>query len=238
MNRISLDLRQRGDMAAHSWLYYQLRELDRSCIYDILSDEAPALVMESVSLQLRHEISWRITEQGPPLWRVEVRHRDLAPIQGLADLLERDHLRLDHLFAQALHSANAGDMETCARALKAFEEGLQRHLQAEDEVLAPAFRGPNPGHDQDPTTIMLREHQQILEQLALLSASFVDGLPPAEEVAPLLGLLSGQLAKHEGREEQNLFPLWNRALKAAGAEAEQALVDRIERLLRPTADEP
>ncbi len=61
---------------------------------------------------------------------------------------------------------------------------------------------------------MLREHEEILEQTALLESQFDEGVDAGWEVAPYFALISGALAKHEGREETNLFPHWSRALRS------------------------
>jgi len=232
-----IDLRERGSVPAHTLAYSRLRDIGRGELREVVFVEEPTLIMESVSHQLRHEIHWEIVDAGPPVWRVQVRHRDDVPAKSLVDVLERDHLRLDRLFGDALHATNAGDLERAARRLQAFGTGLRRHLQVENEVLAPAFVGPRDAQGNDPTSIMLNEHTELLAQIEMLEAYFKDGLPAAEDVAPLFALLSGQLAKHEAREELNLFPNWGIALRNAPPGAEADVVKRVQGILAGDLDE-
>jgi|GEM_PF-642850 len=226
-----IDLRESGTLPAHTYAYYQLRDIRRGEVREVVSPEEPTLLMESVSHQLRHEIHWEIAAAGPPQWRVRVRHRDDVPASSLVDALERDHLRLDRLFADALHATNEGDLATAARCLRGFGLGLRRHLHVENEVLAPAFVAPRDAQGADPTSIMLSEHEELLVQVERLEAYFQGGLPEAQEVAPLFALLSGQLAKHEAREELNLFPNWGIAIRHAPPGAEEQVVKRVQGIL-------
>lgn len=239
MNRLTINLQERGELPAHSYIYYQVRELQGGQVASIECDEDPELMMQSVSLQLRHRIHWQITQAGPPSWLVEVQARENVEANSLIDLLSRDHERLDKLFANALHRVNAGDVASAANYLKAFSEGLQRHMHAEDDILAPSFQGPVDPHGMDPTSTMQREHKQIQEQLLIIESFFEsDQLPESSQVAPYFGLLSGTLAKHETREELNLFPNWDRALLHFNdSAAKQALLTRIHGILLGKAPE-
>lgn len=226
-----IDLRDRGELPAHTFAYYQLRHIHRGDVRDVLSDQEPTLLMESVSHQLRHEIHWEIVEAGPPLWRVRVQHRDDVPATSLVDVLERDHLRLDRLFGEALHAVNEGKIERAAHRLRAFGIGVRRHMHVENVVLAPAFVAPRDPLGTDPTSLMLSEHDDLLAQLELLESYFDDGVPSADEVAPLFAILSGLLAKHEAREELNVFPNWGIAIRHAPPGTEQRVVARVQRIL-------
>lgn len=213
MADFTLDLRGLGSHA-HTRAYYTLKELGPAQVFDVLIDQPPEMLMESVSLQLRHGIHWQIDAAGPPLWRLSVRRReDVEPVD-LVDLLTRDHLRIDRLFASALHKVNAGDLAGAEPDFRAYVSGLRRHLQIENELIVPLLDLPRHPSGQDPTSVMLREHEEILEQTALLEGFFNEGVEAAWEVAPFFALISGALAKHEGREESNLFPHWSRALRA------------------------
>lgn len=226
-----IDLRERGELPAHTYAYYQLRGIRRGQQFELLAEEEPTLVMESVSHQLRHEIHWQIVEAGPPLWRVLVQHRDDVPATSLVDALERDHLRLDRLFGEALHAGNAGDMERAARCLREFGLRLRRHLHVENDVLAPAFIAPRDPQGTDPTSLMVHEHEELLNQIAALEDLFASGGAAPEEVAALFAILSGQLAKHEAREELTLFPNWGIALRHAPPGTEERVIKRVQAIL-------
>ncbi len=233
----TVDLRQRGDLAAHSYAYYMLRTLEPGQVCELIADEDPRLLMDGVSLQLRGRIHWELVEEGPPLWKVRVRPRDDTPAGSLTDLLSRDHERLDRLFAHALACVNRTDVAAAQPYMHAFGAGIRRHLRVENEVLAPAFVAPRDPLGADPTSTMLREHDQILEQVAMIETCLEDAAAagdgePLNEAVTFMALLSGTLAKHEHREEQNLFPHWDRALaQAPGGEGGQALLQRVIDLL-------
>ncbi|WP_422126548.1 hemerythrin domain-containing protein [Thioalkalivibrio sulfidiphilus] len=213
MADFTLDLRGLGSHA-HTRAYYTLKELRPGQVFEVLLDQAPEMLMEAVSLQLRHGIHWQTDAEGPPLWRLSVRRReDVEPVD-LVDLLTRDHLRIDRLFASALHKVNAEDLSGAEPDFRAYVTGLRRHIQVENELIVPLLDLPRHPSGQDPTSVMLREHEQILEQTALLEGQFDEGVDAGWEVAPFFALISGALAKHEGREETNLFPHWSRALRS------------------------
>lgn len=78
---------------------------------------------------------------------------------------------------------------------------------------------------------MRREHAEIAVQLQLIEDSLraVDAGPG--ETSTYCAILSGTLAKHEHREEQNLFPRWRVALARRGEEEASALLERVKSLL-------
>ncbi|WP_028491119.1 hemerythrin domain-containing protein [Thioalkalivibrio sp. ALE19] len=212
MADFTLDLRGLGDHA-HTRAYYTLRELGAGQTFDVLVEEEPELLMAAVAQQLRHAIHWETVEAGPPLWTLRVRRRDDTEPVDLVDLLTRDHLRIDRLFASALHRVNAGDAEGAAPAFHAYVAGLRRHVHVENELIVPLLDLPRHPRGDDPTSIMLREHEELLDQTAMLEHEFTEGVDEPWAIAPFFALISGGLAKHEGREEQNLFPHWSRHLR-------------------------
>jgi uncharacterized protein (DUF2249 family) len=233
-----IDLRERGDQPARMYAYHQIKDLPQGQAMDLLSDEEPALMMRMVAVQLRNRLHWDVVEAGPPLWRVRIHHREDRHDASLMELLSYDHERLDRLFANALHKINANDVAGAAEDFRAFGIGLRRHVHAENDLLAPSFQGPRDPQGNDPTSMMLREHDQILEEVMMLEGYFEDGLPEAGEVAPFFAMLSGTLAKHEAREEQNLFPSWDVALRRADAEgAQEALIQRVQAILDGEEDD-
>ncbi|MEW6613796.1 MAG: hemerythrin domain-containing protein [Pseudomonadota bacterium] len=227
------DLRGQDPVAVRSQAFALARDLHPGQTAGLLVAEEPTLLMQSVNLQVRHRLHWEAEPMAAGGWRVELRHRDDVEPGTLMELLGRDHERLDRLFAEALHRVNANDVPTAAPLLGSYTLGLRRHVHVENLILAPAFEVPR-----EPVTVMLEEHERIVEQLDILASFFEDGLPAAGEVAPFFALLSGSLAKHEAREEQNLFPLWDAALKRRHAEAEQAaLLERVKGILAGSEDD-
>src|SRR5690554_170750 len=99
---IHIDLRARGELPAHTYAFYRLRELRAGETAELVAEEEPAMTLEAVSLNLRHRIHWELLEAGPPLWRVRVAPREDVEATTLMDVLQRDHERVDRLFASAL----------------------------------------------------------------------------------------------------------------------------------------
>ncbi|WP_461552519.1 hemerythrin domain-containing protein [Sulfuriferula sp.] len=205
-----------------------VKNLQRGETVRLLLEEEPSLMLQSLNLQLRHHLSWQISTEGTDKWRVLIRHReDVAP-RDLMDILSRDHQRLDKLFGLSLQLVNAGKVSEAAPLVMEFAAGLKRHIQTENNILAPSFHIPDP----EPVAIMLREHDDILAQTANIESLFAGEEPlQAWEVSPFLAILSGVLAKHEHREEQNLFPQWDIALRMAAPEDRQALLTRVQQSL-------
>lgn len=205
-----------------------VRDLQRGETVHLLLREEPSLMLQSLNLQLRHILSWQISAEETGKWRVLIRHReDVAP-RDLMDILSRDHQRLDELFGLSLQRVNAGKISEAAPLVMEFAAGLKRHIQVENDILAPSFRIP----DAEPVAIMLHEHDDILAQTAHIESLFA-GEEPVQgwEVSPFLAILSGVLAKHEHREEQNLFPQWDIALRMAAPQDRETLLMRVHRTL-------
>jgi hypothetical protein len=151
---------------------------------------------------------------------------DAAP--SLAELLERDHRRLDDLFGAFL---GAGDRESAARAMGEFDEAVRRHTRLEEEFLFPRERGgklvaSDAETDRERLARELSlEHVQIRE----LSGMIVRQLGPGGDprgVPPLAASLARRWDAHTSREEEDAFPA---ALGSVDAAAKAALREQLER---------
>ncbi|MBX3664022.1 MAG: hemerythrin domain-containing protein [Burkholderiales bacterium] len=184
----------------------------------------PALLMASLNLQLRENLHWDVVE-ADGAWRVTVRHRADAPPVDVFALLAADHKRIDGLLAQSLALLNRGDAAAATPLLRDFAAALKRHVGFEDGELAASLGATQAAAD-EPPAVMLREHREIAQQLELVEEALAAGPADAAELAVYCAILSGTLAKHEYREEHNLFPLWRAALMRRGKDARDALLDR------------
>jgi hypothetical protein len=221
-----IDLRAELPARVQTAAFYAVKDLRRGESLALLTAEDPALVMASIDLQLRGTIAAVSRALPAGGWRTEVRLRDDAAPAGIVDLLTRDHRRLDGLLAMALRRMNAGDLAAAEPLVRAFAADVRRHVAAEDEVLAPVLPRPVGADGAGHADIMAREHREILDQLAAVEALFAAGEhPEAWEVEPFVAILSGTLAKHEYREEANLFPVWESAI-ARLAPADRAALER------------
>ncbi|MDP1671508.1 MAG: hemerythrin domain-containing protein [Burkholderiales bacterium] len=189
----------------------------------------PALLMASLNLQLRENLHWDVVE-ADGAWRVTVRHRaDVAPADVLA-LLAADHKRIDGLLARALSLLNHGDAAAAAPLLREFAAMLKRHVGFEDGVLAISLGADRAAAD-EPPGVMLREHREIAQQLALVEDVLAAAPVDVSELAVYCAILSGTLAKHEYREEHNLFPLWRMALMRRSGSERTDLLTRAQVML-------
>ena len=206
--------------------FQAVRQLQPGQKLALLTSDEPSLLIRSLDLQLGHKLAWSIAEEAGQ-WRTVIRHHaDAAPADVL-DLLQREHRRLDGLLGHAVRLLDAGDAGAATPLLLEFTRALMRHLYVEDEVLVPFF-GADAGAE-EAAAIMRREHAQIAGQLELIEECL--GQSGAGDAAAYCAILSGTLAKHEHREEQNLFPRW-RALLGRRRPAESAeLLERVKGLL-------
>lgn len=227
-----IDLRAEPPSRVLTAAFYGVKDLQKGETAVLLVLEEPTLIMQSLNLQMRNNLHWSVSQSKPGTWRVEVRHReDVAPAD-IIDLLTRHHKTLDGVFALALRHVNAGNADEAAPRLAEFGCSLRRHIEVENELLAGRLILPRDPHGADPLSIMLREHDEILAQLALIESCFGQGLPDAGEAGAFVAILSGTLAKHEYREENNLFPLWNAVLQRASPQDAEALLAKVEAMLK------
>lgn len=231
MTETELDLRGTAPSRVQTTAFYAVRDLAPGNAVVLLTAADPGLLMESLNLQLRDLLAWKTqaTESG---FRTRVELREATEPTDVIDLLTRDHRRLDGRLAIALRRVNAGDMAEARRLVADFATGLRRHLEAEDAVLAMRLPEPAGAGGESHVAIMLREHAEIRGQLAEVEAGF--GAPEATEpweVEPFIAILSGTLAKHEHREEANLFPHWRAALARMGEREQADLLAQVRALL-------
>lgn len=231
-----LDLTDNPSSMLQSAAYHELKSLSRGMIVTLLTAQEPSMMMQTVNLHLRDNLSWTTTPEGADRWRTVVTHREDVAASDVIDLLTRDHKRLDDLFARALHYVNAGNVADAAPLMKEFSEGLKRHVDVENNILALSFAAPREQFGGDPTSTMLREHDEIQMHATVIESYFDEGLPDAKEVSAFFAILSGTLAKHEFREESILFPHWSAAIHRAPAEAQLDLFKKVQATLAGIAE--
>jgi uncharacterized protein (DUF2249 family) len=226
-----VDLRAEPPSRVQTAAFYEVRDLAPGETVLLVTAEDPSLMMQSLDLQLRETLAWRseATEGG---YRTRVQLRSDTDVGETVDLLVRDHRRLDELFAKALRRVNANDVAGARELVEVFAVAIRKHVELENELLAPILPRPRGADGADHVEIMLREHDEILRQLAEVESCFVESATPeAWEVEPFIAILSGTLAKHEYREESNLFPHWHAALDAMDEARRAELFGRARALL-------
>jgi iron-sulfur cluster repair protein YtfE (RIC family) len=148
-------------------------------------------------------------------------------LTDLFNLLTRAHAQLDREFARLLLLLNQGDAAGAMPCVRDLAASLRRHIAAENEILAPYFAAARAQSPSAPAAIMLREHADILAQLAMVEGALDELAPDAGEAAIYAGLLSATLAKHEYREENDLFPRWRAVLAGKSAAERTELAARV-----------
>jgi hemerythrin superfamily protein len=230
-----VDLCDEPASRVQSAAFYAVKDLRRGDRVLLITAQDPTLLMQSLDLQLRHKLAWKIVEADGK-WRVDVSHRAEADPRDVVDVLALDHRHLDGMFAGALPLLNRGDAAGAAPRIREFAAALKRHMAAEDDVLAPSLAASAGKRDDDPLQVMLREHAEISRQLSVIEECLA--APDAGELGAFCAILSGTLAKHEHREENNLFPQWRAAWARKKASEREELMSQIKRLLASgTGDE-
>jgi hypothetical protein len=223
----TIDLRQEADSRLTLAALAAVRELRPGRALRLLTRDDPALLLRSLNLQLRGALAWG-SVLGAAGWETTVRLALDTEAKDALEVLTRDHRRLDELLGRLLRRLNAGDAASAKPMLRDFAAGLRRHIEAENRIVAPEL-GPEPAVE--PLEVMLDEHDQLLLQLEEVEKCFAEappgGLPEAWEVEPFVAILSGTLAKHEHREEANLFPIWGARLALRPPAEREALQRRV-----------
>jgi len=226
----TIDLR--GEARPRMAAFATLKEKGTDQPLELVFADEPSLLMQAVALMMRHRIHWEITDATAGAYRVRVVDRDTVAPETITELLSRDHERLDRLFAIALQHANRGEVEAVQALVEEFYVSQCRHLYAENDVLTPRFGLPRADDRNDATSAMLDEHDNILGELDQIRELLALG--DTGMVAAMMAILSGTLAKHEGREESNLFPQWDAALRR---HPDPELLPRVQAILEGAEDD-
>lgn len=146
-----------------------------------------------------------------------------APRPSVTQILSRDHRRLDAVLAAAKQALFAGDVPGGRARFSEFRSGLERHIQAEEEVAFPAFEAVSGGADGGPTAVMRHEHVELRSLMGDVAAE----LEPEGKQAYTtpLAALTARLFAHNGKEERILYPMMDRAALDSGTIEE--LIRRI-----------
>jgi len=146
----------------------------------------------------------------------------------VSELLELDHRRLDRLLGQAIESIASEAWDPAGEAFASFQEGIEKHIQLEEQFLFPAFEDANGGFA-GPTEVMRAEHAEILRAAGDISLRINAKRNCLEELDSLTRLLSA----HNLKEEQVLYPATERILEALGQRDQ--LLRQMEALASPGA---
>jgi hypothetical protein len=145
-----------------------------------------------------------------------------GPTPTVADLLARDHRRLDDLFGRFLASA---DRETAGRAIADFDEALRLHTALEEEHVFPAapegkLVAQAGESERDRLFRELRlEHVQIRELSGMIVRQLGEKGGDPAAARGLAASLARRWDAHTEREEREAHPLVSDFLDPAGEAA-------------------
>lgn len=131
-----------------------------------------------------------------------------APV---AELVRREHRRLDELLGRFFGAAHAGALDAARESMRDFDEELRRHTAFEEErvLTQPSGRKLLPGEEESDRERLCRElrleHVQIRELSAMMRRLLEqDDVRGAERLA---ANLARRWDAHTGREEEALTRL-------------------------------
>jgi iron-sulfur cluster repair protein YtfE (RIC family) len=130
------------------------------------------------------------------------------------------HARCDELFAALQLRLDQGDWSDAALQFRDLCEQMERHLQAEESVLFPAFESAT-GVATGPTAVMRQEHGRMRALLDQIGPSLAACDP--HRVDGCMATLAILMRQHNQKEENILYPM----LDAALADEADEFVERL-----------
>lgn len=147
------------------------------------------------------------------------------PAHGLLrTMLEREHRDVD---AGIEHFMAHGPGASSSAHLRDTLDALRRHIYLEEEILFPALRSLGLTA---PVMVMLAEHRDLWQTMALLEAAVADGSSPTE-LHRLGATILAQLDRHNAKEEPIVYAAAEAGLDG---DAQAELVALIEKAEMPT----
>ena len=142
---------------------------------------------------------------------------------GIHEYMSRHHELCDSIFGRA-KAAVGKDWPTAERDCKAFLQQINQHIEAEENLLFPAFEDKT-GMVGGPTHVMRMEHAQLRELFGEMLAAIA--ATDAEDYLRNADLVAALLHEHNMKEENILYPMLDNLL---GAEA-TGLLAQVEDML-------
>lgn len=142
-------------------------------------------------------------------------------MESISSAMQRDHVLIDGIAERAVAAAAAGAWPALEREGGEFLRRLRLHIEAEEQLLFPAFEQRTGMTAAGPSVQMRAEHGQMQPILAQMQQA-VAGRDGAGYVRASRALLD-ILAPHNLKEEQMMYPMLDQAM---GTDA-QALVAQL-----------
>jgi uncharacterized protein (DUF2249 family)/hemerythrin-like domain-containing protein len=237
-----LDLRRLPPEMRHGLVFQCFDALKTGEALLIVNDHDPHPLLQQFRFARPGESGYEYLERGPTDWKVRIDRKasaqpsarqDEAPaperrqaaveeLESVTEYLQADHRRLDAMLPDVERLVAAGDYQDAATRFAEFTSGLDRHIEAEEQVLFPTFESVT-GMAGGPTTVMRSEHVEIRHWMRTATDSIARR--DAALVAEAIGGLAQTLSVHNVKEEGMLYPMTDRAI---GVEGRRALVGRLQ----------
>ena len=141
---------------------------------------------------------------------------------SVSELLGADHRRLDEVFADTKRLYAAGSIADAQARFAVFREGLLHHIEAEEQLLFPAFDELTGTTQGGPTAVMRSEHVELTKLMSELADTLTTA--PEDGTTPFASL-TALIFAHNGKEERILYPTTDRLANESGGLAD--LVSRL-----------
>lgn len=145
---------------------------------------------------------------------------------SITDLMTHDHRACDDEFARIESAVAKKDWPTAAGECQAFASALERHFNAEESQLFPAFESAT-GMSGGPTAIMRSEHAQMRDLIddlrAAIDARLEDDFRGSAETLLIM------IQQHNMKEENILYPMCEDHLQPQAASLCESLAETIGR---------
>jgi uncharacterized protein (DUF2249 family)/hemerythrin-like domain-containing protein len=220
-----LDVRQLPPIQREAEVFDLFDTLTAGQAFILIAEGNPRTLVSQFQIRYPGAFEWNVLEADPERFRVEILRRSGDGWRTVSDYLESDHRRLDGILPDVDRLVSAGEV---ARACEQFEEfscGLNRHIEAEEQILFPSFEQLT-GLTSGPTLVMRAEHVEIRRWMGTATAAL--GAGDVAGYRNAIHQLTRVLVAHNMKEEQILYPMTDRA--AGDSRARDALVRQMQAL--------
>lgn len=220
-----LDVRALPPPRRHSEIFSTFDALQPGEAFVLVNDHAPKPLLHRFQAERAGGFDWNVLEAAPERFRVEIRRRSQDGPRGVSEYLQTDHRRLDSILEEVGRRLEAGASDGAGARFAEFACGLNRHIDAEEQVLFPFFE-QSTGMTSGPTMVMRSEHLEI-RGLLDRARSAIEGIS-ASAAREALQTLTALLEEHNAKEEGILYPMTDRV--AGGEQERDELVRRMQAL--------
>jgi uncharacterized protein (DUF2249 family)/hemerythrin-like domain-containing protein len=221
-----LDVRNLQPAERDSKVLSAFESLEDGGALELTDDREPRHVLKQLEARHPGTVEWSSLEAGPVRYRTQIRRRPASASRTVSDYLGFDHRRLDGILPDVTQRVANADFAVARERFAEFTCGLDRHIEAEEQILFPDFERRT-GMKSGPTVVMRAEHIEIRKWMAAAAAA-LDAQDPAG-FRDALGQLRDVLEGHNLKEEQILYPMADEA--AGDLRAQDDLVRQMQALL-------